>query len=80
MNEENPSSQVPLESQNPEMVRDDQNNTQNPEVTSPIRESEAALPAEHSSSLPKPKKSLWPVITLAMLVVAGLVGWRIYSG
>ncbi|MEM9903619.1 MAG: biotin/lipoyl-binding protein [Cyanobacteria bacterium P01_D01_bin.44] len=47
-----------------------------------VTESPASEPtATERLALPgfrKPKKPLWPAVALAMLVVAGFVGWRVY--
>ena len=49
---------------------------QTPEVEQP--QTENALPANPSAW--RLKKPLWPVITLAMLVLAGFTGWKVYQG
>ena len=76
MNPENPSSQTPLESQNIEESQDD-HQTSDP---TQVMEDPAPLLTDESRSLQKTQKSLWPIIALIMLAIAGLVGWRVYRG
>ena len=76
MTVERPDAQTSSESQTPEAAQD----LQKLETIQPVQETEHPLPSEISSPVQKPKKSLWPAIALAMLVIAGLAGWRIYTG
>ncbi|MFG6096327.1 HlyD family efflux transporter periplasmic adaptor subunit [Leptothoe sp. ISB3NOV94-8A] len=72
MNDENPKSQSPSSSQSLERVQE----VQPPDVEQ--LQDENVPPAKPSAwTLKKP---LWPVITLAMLVLAGFTGWKVYQG
>ncbi|MEO1347725.1 MAG: biotin/lipoyl-binding protein [Cyanobacteria bacterium J06635_15] len=67
MKAEDPSPQTSLTSQIPDAVQQ------------PQAPEHPLLPAP-DTPLGKPKKSLWPMIALTMLVVAGFAGWKIYVG
>ncbi|MEM8614750.1 MAG: multidrug transporter [Cyanobacteria bacterium P01_H01_bin.105] len=66
MNDENPKSQTQLHPQSLEIA---------PEIQSPDVDTVPAKPSTRTL-----KKPLWPVITLAMLVLAGFTGWKVYRG
>ena len=76
MNDENPKSHPPLDSQSPGLVQE----VQSPDIEQSNQETENALPPQSSTLVWKLKKPLWPMITLAMLVVAGFTGWKVYQG
>ena len=76
MSAENPSNQPPTEPENLELAQD----VQPSERVPPTQTVEQPLPSEPHDPAPKPQKSWWPIIGLAMLVIAGLVSWRVYSG
>ncbi|MGF1524325.1 MAG: efflux RND transporter periplasmic adaptor subunit [Leptolyngbyaceae cyanobacterium] len=76
MNPDNPGSQPPLESRNIEEIQADH---QTSDTTQVMEEPEALVTGE-TRRPQKPQKSLWPIIALIMLAIAGLVGWRIYQG
>ncbi|MEM0978991.1 MAG: HlyD family efflux transporter periplasmic adaptor subunit [Cyanobacteria bacterium P01_H01_bin.58] len=76
MNPENPISQPPLEY---EEIKENQDGREAPDMTQVVYEPESVLTDEPHTSK-SPKKSLWPIIALIMLAIAGLVGWRIYQG
>ena len=76
MNPENSSSQPPLES---ESSKESQADRQTSDTTQVMEQPEPLL-TDESHSLQKSQKSLWPMIALIMLAIAGLVGWRIYQG
>ncbi|MEO1180187.1 MAG: HlyD family efflux transporter periplasmic adaptor subunit [Cyanobacteria bacterium J06636_28] len=76
MNSENLSSQPPLESEN---LQESQPEHQTSNIMR-VREDSNPLLTDESPSPQKSQKSLWPIIILIMLAIAGLVGWRIYQG
>ncbi|MEM1309351.1 MAG: TolC family protein [Cyanobacteria bacterium P01_H01_bin.153] len=76
MNAENPSNQPPVEPDDPGLAQD----VQPPETVDPTPAVASPLPSTAAGPASKQQKSLWPLIGLVMLVIGGLVGWRIYVG
>lgn len=77
MNPENSTAQSSQSSQSADKVQDPPKKSDTPQVT---QKAESTPATPHSPLQKKPQKPLWPMIALAMLTVAGITGWRIYTG
>ena len=75
MDDENTKAQPSLNLQNLKLVQANQR----PDVDQLHQEADNALSVQFSKLAWKLRKPLWPIISLAMLVLAGFTGWKVYQ-